>query len=282
MLAKVVGLGERALGVGTDAGRAEALRSAHATLAAYLRPRLRVSRDGVACAGALSEISVRRRQQVAYALLSLSYECPGTASGSYRIRYDVFAAGGGVVDDHTSLTDYVLDGERGRFVFGSAHRELRVGDSGALSSALRFVALGAEHILKGFDHVLFVIALLLGARGLVGVVKIATAFTLAHSLTLALAVVGWVDVPEGLLSPSRGSPGRMRGAAQRPPEGLGSRRASISSDVAVRGGERERDQPAEGSSDRCGRQRAAPVGDAMAAMQQPGPEEHDDEPGGVG
>jgi hypothetical protein len=53
-----------------------------------------------------------------------------------------------------------------------------------------------EHILLGFDHLLFVLALLLlvgNWRRLVGTI---TAFTLAHSLTLAAATLGWVQVPQ--------------------------------------------------------------------------------------
>jgi len=51
--------------------------------------------------------------------------------------------------------------------------------------------LGVEHILLGFDHLLFVLALLLLVRGRWMLVKTVTAFTLAHSVTLTLAVVGW-------------------------------------------------------------------------------------------
>jgi hypothetical protein len=53
----------------------------------------------------------------------------------------------------------------------------------------RVVALGVEHILTGWDHLLFLAALLLGAKGLRGVLKLATAFTVGHSVTLALAAL---------------------------------------------------------------------------------------------
>jgi hypothetical protein len=53
----------------------------------------------------------------------------------------------------------------------------------------RVVALGVEHILTGWDHLLFLVALLLGAKGLRGVLKLATAFTVGHSVTLALAAL---------------------------------------------------------------------------------------------
>jgi len=59
-----------------------------------------------------------------------------------------------------------------------------------------YLALGVEHILLGIDHLLFVLALLflVGSwRRLIGTV---TAFTLAHSLTLAAATLGWIRVPQ--------------------------------------------------------------------------------------
>jgi len=66
---------------------------------------------------------------------------------------------------------------------------------GSLALAWTYLRLGVEHILFGFDHLLFVLALfiLVGPnRRLVGTV---TAFTVAHSLTLAAATLGFVHVP---------------------------------------------------------------------------------------
>lgn len=66
---------------------------------------------------------------------------------------------------------------------------------GGLSVAATYLGLGVEHILLGVDHLLFVLALLFlvgGARRLIGAV---TAFTAAHSLTLAAATLGWIHVP---------------------------------------------------------------------------------------
>ena len=55
--------------------------------------------------------------------------------------------------------------------------------------------LGVVHILEGVDHLLFVLALLLIVSGIGPLVKAVTAFTVAHSITLALAVLGFVHVP---------------------------------------------------------------------------------------
>jgi hypothetical protein len=61
----------------------------------------------------------------------------------------------------------------------------------------RYLRLGVEHILSGWDHLAFVLALILLARNLGEVARLVTGFTLAHSLTLALAVLGWIRVESG-------------------------------------------------------------------------------------
>jgi hydrogenase/urease accessory protein HupE len=62
-------------------------------------------------------------------------------------------------------------------------------------TAATYLKLGVEHILLGFDHLLFVLALLIITKGTWRLVKTITAFTLAHSITLALATLGFVHVP---------------------------------------------------------------------------------------
>ena len=58
-----------------------------------------------------------------------------------------------------------------------------------------YTVLGVEHILLGVDHLLFVLALLLLVRGVRRLVATVTAFTVAHSLTLGAATLGFVHVP---------------------------------------------------------------------------------------
>ncbi|NOT32016.1 MAG: HupE/UreJ family protein [Planctomycetes bacterium] len=58
-----------------------------------------------------------------------------------------------------------------------------------------FFRLGIEHILHGYDHQAFLLALLVAARRVRSLVGVVTAFTLAHSLSLALAALGVVHVP---------------------------------------------------------------------------------------
>jgi hypothetical protein len=72
---------------------------------------------------------------------------------------------------------------------------LQAGSGSLRQTALRYLGLGIEHILLGIDHLLFVLGLLLIVRGAWMLIKTITAFTLAHSITLALATLGFVEVP---------------------------------------------------------------------------------------
>ena len=67
--------------------------------------------------------------------------------------------------------------------------------AGAGEVARTYLALGVEHILLGIDHLLFLLALLLIVKGIGRVVATVTAFTVAHSITLAAATLGLVRVP---------------------------------------------------------------------------------------
>ena len=66
---------------------------------------------------------------------------------------------------------------------------------GRLEVVSTYTVLGIEHILSGFDHLLFVLALVLLVQGTRRLLVTVTAFTAAHSLTLAGATLGWVQVP---------------------------------------------------------------------------------------
>lgn len=67
---------------------------------------------------------------------------------------------------------------------------------GALTIASTYLVLGVNHILLGIDHLLFVLVLLILVRDVRTLVWTITAFTAAHSLTLAAATLGFVKVPQ--------------------------------------------------------------------------------------
>jgi hydrogenase/urease accessory protein HupE len=68
-------------------------------------------------------------------------------------------------------------------------------------SVLPFLALGIEHILTGYDHLVFLLGLLLAGAGFRDVVKIITSFTAAHSITLALSTFDLVRWPSAVVEP---------------------------------------------------------------------------------
>lgn len=74
-------------------------------------------------------------------------------------------------------------------------RETVEAPAGTSEIAWSYLVLGVEHILGGIDHLLFVLALLLIVRGGRRIVLTVTAFTVAHSITLVAATLGWFHVP---------------------------------------------------------------------------------------
>jgi len=89
-----------------------------------------------------------------------------------------------------------LDGGSQLERLAPARREFSVkGPSSSGEVARSYLLLGIGHILHGADHLLFVLALLLIVRGARRIVATITAFTVAHSITLALATLGWIVLP---------------------------------------------------------------------------------------
>jgi len=84
------------------------------------------------------------------------------------------------------------------------HPVLRIyahGRAGALAVLRTFVPAGIHHIAIGPDHILFVLGLLLLGGGVARLLKIVSAFTVAHSITLTLAALGLVHVPSRVVEP---------------------------------------------------------------------------------
>ena len=90
----------------------------------------------------------------------------------------------------------LLDGRSWTVVARPAQPWIEIAQSrGTAATALAFFTQGVEHILLGVDHLLFVLGLLLIMRTPWALVKTVTAFTVAHSITLALATLGYANVP---------------------------------------------------------------------------------------
>ncbi len=95
--------------------------------------------------------------------------------------------------DHVDVTTLVWpDGERETHALRAASPVVRC-DPSSHGAFAAFLRLGFEHILGGWDHIAFLVALLLASRRVSSLLLVVTAFTLAHSVTLALAALDVVN-----------------------------------------------------------------------------------------
>ncbi len=133
---------------------------------------------------------------------SLTLVVDFTCGGDLRdvlIRDDLFDVLG---NDYHTLARIDAPGRATQFAFTPETRETRVTLDAAPAGGrgwASFLLLGVEHILSGWDHLLFLLGLLLRGGGWLSLAKIITAFTLAHSITLALAVLDVVVLPDRLV-----------------------------------------------------------------------------------
>ena len=189
------------------------LRARHDAISAYALSRLRIQADGVACAMAPSGHLVDHHSDGAYEVLRFTAACPGSVEAfdiRYGLLFDLDPQHRGLVrvDSGGDTFTAVLSPERNTW-----RVELGAPDIG--HQTLTYVGEGVWHIWIGFDHILFLLTLLLPAvlrrqlgrwqpvQGLrdafVEVVRIVTAFTVAHSITLSLAALGVISLPARLI-----------------------------------------------------------------------------------
>src|SRR4051812_1754833 len=101
-----------------------------------------------------------------------------------------------VYEDAALKQQVILDASRTSFEYFSGS------PAGTLAVVQRFVAAGIHHILIGPDHILFLIGLLLLGGSVRRLALVVTAFTLAHSVTLSLAVLGLFSPPARVVEPA--------------------------------------------------------------------------------
>lgn len=112
------------------------------------------------------------------------------------VRYDVFDP---QEPSFQNLAKVHVEGRTLEYAFKRDRTVFRFDGRGLLAQAWSFLLLGIEHIFTGYDHLAFVLAMILVGRSLGQVAKIVTAFTVAHSLTLVLAALGVVSLPGKLV-----------------------------------------------------------------------------------
>jgi hypothetical protein len=194
-----------AIGAPSGITLTEAQGLAGATRAvSYVSSRLTLQGDGLACSPSPGRAAVAHRREGWELVVSVPYRCArfvDTLTGRYALFFDVDPRHSGLATVHAHGRDHAM-------VFTTDARGFRVASGRSLAQQLRaYLLLGVEHILHGYDHVAFVVGLLLSAgahpvrRALREVAAVVTSFTVAHSITLALSVLGWVTMPASVVEP---------------------------------------------------------------------------------
>jgi hypothetical protein len=164
---------------------------------------------------AAAPMMLERHSDGTYAVLTLHARCPQlaeTVQVDYSLLFDLDPT-------HRGLAQWTPAGASQPqpliFAADSARQQLRLAAPSAWETLRQYVVEGIWHIWIGFDHILFLLALLLPsvlvraerawmpttslrAAG-IEVLKVVTAFTVAHSITLSLAVLGFVSLPSRLV-----------------------------------------------------------------------------------
>ena len=177
-----------------DVVGAPEIEAARDRLAGYVAKHVAVTRDGARVPLAVTAVGPWADSQgQPYVELTLRGAVPAPARPldlQVTLLRDLYS-------DHRVLAEAATKAGSRQFVFqGGNTWRVEPGAPSRWATAREFVKLGVEHIVTGYDHVLFLLALLLVAESLRHVVAIVTSFTLAHSVTLALATLGLVE-PSG-------------------------------------------------------------------------------------
>ncbi len=183
------------------------IRARHEAIAAYALQRLQVARDQGACPLTAVEQLIDHHTDGAYNVLRFQATCPGGALANVHVGYTLFAD---LDPQHKGLLKINSDGTTQTAIFDpdSPRQTISLAAPDRLAQFGAYVKHGVWHIWIGYDHILFLLSLLLPAVLLPGlreqqrlkaafhdVLKVVTAFTLAHSITLSLASLSLVSLP---------------------------------------------------------------------------------------
>ncbi|HET9643942.1 MAG TPA: HupE/UreJ family protein [Burkholderiaceae bacterium] len=185
------------------------LRTRHADIAAYALARLAILADGQTCTITPGSQQVDDHTDGAYTVLLLSIACPH-APQRLAVTYTLFAD---LDPQHRGLLNLKAQKSTRTAVLGpqAPSQQFDLQRTSRLSQFTDYLREGVWHIWVGYDHILFLLSLLLPAalvmrngawrpaerlrQPLLDVVKIVTSFTVAHSITLSLATLGVVSLP---------------------------------------------------------------------------------------
>jgi hypothetical protein len=161
-------------------------------LVGHLISAISVSQDSLPCSS--TEVVRPIPSALGYVRVRLVFDC-GASLGDISISINSFF---NVASSHVHYANMSLNREPSyQYLFTNKQRRHEITNQLATSShwfdsITQFVLIGIEHIFGGIDHIAFLLALLLLLRSLKVLVMMVTGFTLGHSITLALAALGWV------------------------------------------------------------------------------------------
>ncbi len=185
------------------------LKAKRDAIAAHALSRLRIAANGQNCQLELDDLLVTRHSDGSYAVLALNTDGPGNVDElkvQYNLLFDADPTHRGLVlyRNGPEASTHILSPDEPTLV-------LRTGEVSVWHTFTDYVREGVWHIWIGFDHILFLVSLLLPAvlvlrekqwqpveafrPACMAVLKIVTVFTLAHSITLWLAVMEYVTLP---------------------------------------------------------------------------------------
>jgi hypothetical protein len=193
------------------------LRGRHDAIAAYALARVKILADHQACPTAVTARLVDTHSDGAYDVLRLSALCPAAAD-SYGVDYRLFAD----VDRlHRGLLRLEVEGATRTTVLGPdapTYRFERAARPSLVDEMAAYGREGLRHIWLGYDHVLFLISLLLPAvlrrehgrwvavpalaPALLEVTKLVTAFTVAHAIALIVSALRAIEIPSAIVEPA--------------------------------------------------------------------------------
>jgi hydrogenase/urease accessory protein HupE len=191
---------ERGMDLFETGDEAVALHEYADTVNRYVFDRFEVSQAGEACTPSTHGDYVTHLRDVPYATVTVDYACPADAGEGYEIRSSLFPDEEQYVTGTTTVLTYDIDGSSGSAALDAANPAFSTGQT-LLEHMREFFLLGAEHLLTGIDHILFLVVLIIGSWRLRDVVLAATTFTIAHSITFLLAAIGVVSVPGEIVEP---------------------------------------------------------------------------------
>jgi HupE / UreJ protein len=188
------------------------VRAKHGEIAAYALARLAVRGDGEPCAIEPGAQQIDDHTDGAYTVLPLAIRCTKLPT-QLAVDYTLFAE---LDPQHRGLLNLQASGNARSAVLGpqAPTQSFELTAVNRWAQFTDYAREGVWHIWIGFDHILFLLALLLPAvlhwRGrhgqrwqaverfreaFIDVFKIVTAFTVAHSITLSLATLGLIELP---------------------------------------------------------------------------------------